>query len=123
MKMCFIVYRPIIGSGFLKPVRIIFVRVCPYTVTVLLLHSEHKFSKASGASPAQTIKKVRYDLQYRIVFSFHVIHFRLPVSMISISSFRKTAICRFGVCHLPPEVEKYPISSCTHEKTKSKNFK
>ena len=55
----------------------------------ILLHREQKISKVSSASPDQNIKKVGYDLHYRIVFSFHQAYFRLPVSMIGTSGFRK----------------------------------
>ena len=67
--------------------RIIFVHI--------LLHREQKISKVSSASPDQNIKKVGYDLHYRIVFSFHQAYFRLPVSLIGTSGFRKTVYFRF----------------------------
>ena len=56
-----------------------------------------KFSKVSSAFPDQNIKKVGYDLHYRIVFSFHQAYFRLPVAMFSTSGLRKTAHFRFDV--------------------------
>ena len=61
----------------------------------ILLHRQQKFSKVSSAFSDQNIKKIGYDLQYRIVYSFHRAYFRLPVAMIGTSGFRKTAYFRF----------------------------
>ena len=40
----------------------------------IIFHREQKFSKASGAFPAQTIEKLEWVLHYRIVFSFQLIY-------------------------------------------------
>ena len=73
--------------SILVAARIIFVHI--------LLHREQKFSKVSSAFHGQNIAKVGYDLHYRIVSSFHQAYFRLPISMIGTSGFRKTAYFRF----------------------------